>query len=237
MGFSDRACGLNGLCFLGTRPVSAAWPVFSGLGPGTTTRRRVNLQPYGMSMRSFFCHPFPLTSFGLRFWRRTLADVPVTRCWRPMRQCTHRPSSRILKRLRAPWCDLSFCLRGLSTRRFLRGAPIVWAVMERVAILGASGAPLTSEPKAGAAHSGERWTAMLMRVRVATAGRVSVRETSSVRLASVDRQRGASLAGCCKRRNIVSEASLWAVWVAAILLAENGLRVWTVHVEAPMDLG
>merc|ERR1740130_2243590 len=71
-------------------------------------------------MRSFFCHPFPLTSF---------------------------------------------CLRGLSTRGFLRGAPIVWAVMERVAILGASGA-LASEPKAGAAHSGERWIATLMRVRV-----------------------------------------------------------------------
>ena len=159
-------------------------------------KRRVSLQPYGMSMRSFLCHRLPITSFGLRFARLTFADVPVTRCCRPMRQCTHRPSSRILKRFLAPWWDLSFCLRGLSTRRFLRGAPIVWAVMERVAIRGASGAPLASEPKAGAAHSGERWIATLMRVRVATAGRIRARETSSG-LASVDRP---SLAGGCKSR-------------------------------------
>ena len=158
--------------------------------------RDVNLQPYGMSMRSFLCHLLPCTSLGLRFLRLTAPDTPVTRCCRPMRQCTHRPSSRILKRLRAPLWDLSFCLRGLSGRGFLLKALRV--VMDRVAIRGASGAILTIEPKAGAAHSGEWWIATLMRVRVATAGRISARETSNG-LANEDRP---SLAGCKSRRSM-----------------------------------
>ena len=176
---------------------AGAWArVRARVGFGLGFAGYVNLQPYGMSMRSFLCHLLPCTSLGLRFLRLTAPDTPVTRCCRPMRQCTHRPSSRILKRLRAPLWDLSFCLRGLSGRGFLLKALRV--VMDRVAIRGASGAILTSEPKAGAAHSGERWIATLMRVRVATAGRISARETSSG-LANEDRP---SLAGCKSRRSM-----------------------------------
>ena len=43
MGFCERATSLGGFGSLSTRPVSAACPVLGGLGPGTTTRRRVNL--------------------------------------------------------------------------------------------------------------------------------------------------------------------------------------------------
>ena len=100
-------------------------------------RQAVNLQPYGMSMRSFLCHLLPFTSLGLRFLRLTAPETPVTRCCRPMRQCTHRPSSRILKRLRAPLWDLSLCLRGLSLRGFLLKALRV--VMDRVANGGRQG--------------------------------------------------------------------------------------------------
>ena len=176
---------------------AGAWArVRARVGFGLGFAGYVNLQPYGMSMRSFLCHLLPCTSLGLRFLRLTAPETPVTRCCRPMRQCTHRPSSRILKRLRAPLWDLSFCLRGLSGRGFLLKALRV--VMDRVAIRGASGAILTSEPKAGAVHSGERWIATLMRVRVATAGRISARETSSG-LANEDRP---SLAGCKSRRSM-----------------------------------
>ena len=50
MGFCERATSLGGFGSLSTRPVSAACPVLGGLGPGTTTRRRVNLVGLGLGL-------------------------------------------------------------------------------------------------------------------------------------------------------------------------------------------
>ena len=86
-------CGLGGVGGLGMRPVSAAWPVLSGSGPGVKTLRRVNLHPYGMSLRSFFWKALDLTSFGFRFANLILLDVAVIRCWRPTCQCIHQRAS------------------------------------------------------------------------------------------------------------------------------------------------